>query len=127
MGGQSPAAWYLRSIPQVQDVFRKIWRTNELICSLDTAICWRPWWANPDMEKESWLPSVERLHCDQNPFFKHGFHCVQGMLVLCSVTPITGGLQVAPRTHGDVSQARLRMDYPSLEVDPDDWCELAPE
>ena len=42
--------------------------------------------------KESWMPRVERLHCDQSPSKRPGKHCVQGMVPLYPVTKQVGGL-----------------------------------
>eukprot|EP00967_Tisochrysis_lutea_P046618 scaffold56645_cov35-Tisochrysis_lutea.AAC.1 len=118
-GGQSEGAWYVRSRPAVVRAFAGVWGTNALITSLDVPIAWRPWWLD-----SSWTPTVERLHVDQNPFFKPGFHCVQGMVPLLGQDAHTGGLQVVPRTHTDAVQEYLRDKYPDLANDSDDWCEL---
>ena len=65
---------------------------------------------------------VERLHCDQNPITKPGFHCVQGMIPLVDVQRSVGGLQLVPGTHGDATQAMLIREYPELQTnDGDDW------
>jgi hypothetical protein len=48
------------------------------------------------------------MHVDQNPFFKKGFHCVQGMVPLIDVTNQgAGGLQVVPETNNDSVQQYL--------------------
>ena len=38
---------------------------------------------------------------DQNPKFKQGKHCVQGMVVLYDVNEETGGLAVVPGSNTD--------------------------
>lgn len=120
-GGQSEGAWYVRSHPRVKAAFAAIWGTADLIASLDTPIAWRPWWLD-----RSWLPRVERLHCDQNPFTKPGRHCVQGMVPLLGQDRAVGGLQVVPRTHTEEVQQQLKERYPHLARNGgDDWCELA--
>ena len=120
-GGQSDGAWYVRSHPRVKAAFAAVWGTDDLIASLDTPIAWRPWWLD-----RSWLPRVERLHCDQNPFTKPGRHCVQGMVPLLGQDGAVGGLQVVPRTHTEKVQQQLKERYPHLAHNGgDDWCELA--
>jgi hypothetical protein len=105
-GGQSKAAWFVRSLPCVKGVFERIWDTDSLLTSMDTFICWRPWWRKPkSLIDESWKPIVERLHCDQSPVRKPGFHCVQGMAPLLRVDEFSGGLQV-----GDKIQVPLSHD-----------------
>jgi len=47
---------------------------------------------------------------DQNPFDKPGMECVQGMLALYDVTPVTGGLQVVPDSHKNGEAYRAK--YP---------------
>ena len=45
------------------------------------------------------------MHIDQNPSFKKGFHCVQGMVPLIDVSKDgVGGLQVVPETNNDKVQ-----------------------
>jgi len=121
-GGHIEAAWFLRGLKSVREVFGKIYSTNELLTSMDTFIMWRPWWKNP-IEDEEWMPIVERIHCDQNPVKKRGFHCVQGMIPLLHVTKETGGLQVVPDTHTDEIQDYLIQNYPSTKLGGD-WCRL---
>jgi hypothetical protein len=118
---QCAAAWLVRSHPSVVRAFSHLWRTDDLLVSLDSPIAWRPWWLN-----SSWTPVVERLHVDQIPYHKRGFHCVQGMVPLLGQDATSGGLQLAPRSHTDAVQQHLRQAYPHLDLDPDDWCELAP-
>jgi len=121
-GGHCQAAWYLRGLPKVNQTFAHIWKTDELLTSMDTFINWRPWWNNP-FEDEDWLPIVERLHCDQNPVMKRGFQCVQGMIPLLPVTKESGGLQVVPDTNTDQVQDYLKNHYPGTRMGLD-WCEL---
>jgi len=124
-GGQMAGAWYLRGLPRVKKVFAAIWGTEELLTSMDTTIMWRPWWSNPYHNEEDWTPTVERLHCDQNPVRKVGFHCVQGMIPLLPVTQQSGGLQVVPDTNTNETQDYLKQTYPGTSRGFD-WCELRP-
>jgi len=89
---------------------------------MDTFIVWRPWWLNPNPE-QNWKPTVERLHCDQNPHRKPGFHCVQGMVPLLPVTQVSGGLQVVPNTNTDKFQEYLKQNYKDNAFGTD-WLEL---
>lgn len=86
---QSQFTWFVRSRPKVCEAFSKIWEkgdppfpTDNLLCSMDSVICWRPWWL---CDFEDWKPTVEGLHIDQNLNVKKGFWCVQGMVVLYDV------------------------------------------
>ena len=79
-GSHSKASWFIRCNTKVRGCFSKIWNTQDLITSFDTFIGWKPWWVNP-----RWKPVVENLHVDQNPFFKKGLKCVQGMVPLKNV------------------------------------------
>jgi len=116
-GSHCDAAWYLRSLNRVKSTFAHLWDTDDLLVSMDTFILWRPWWHN-----EEWTPTVERLHCDQNPVRKPGFHCVQGMIPLLPVTKRSGGLQVVPDTNTDEAQEYLKNNYRISPVL--DWCQL---
>ncbi len=91
-------AWAVRGLPKAQRAFAAIWDEEDLICSFDSTLLWRPWW-----EKKEWTPRVEGLHVDQNPFQKPGRCCVQGMVPLCDVTEESGGLAVVPGSHLDES------------------------
>lgn len=135
-GGQTRAAWEIRGKPQVKVPFAKIWNDSDLLTSMDTFICWRPWWLTARYQSENqpnqsdnktdnktdnnidtsshvlntwedWEPRVERIHCDQNPKRRPGFHCVQGMVTLLPAQPSVGGLQVVPDTHTDEIQHYL--------------------
>jgi len=121
-GGQIQSAWYLRSLPAVKNAFAAIWETQELAVSMDTFILWRPWWNSHD-QSLSWEPEVEPVHCDQNPYRKPGFHCVQGMIPLLPVTPESGGLRIVQDTNNDETQEQMRKKYTSLKFG-EDWCML---
>jgi len=88
---------------------------------MDTFIAWRPWKYSGN---EDWCPTVERLHCDQNPIHRKGFHCVQGMVPLCPVNQQSGGLQVVPDTNTDSTQQYLADQYPMVRGD---WLQLHPK
>lgn len=122
-GGHNKASWYLRTRPAIQAAFAALWdvEPSELLTSFDTWILWRPWW---EQETEDWQPRVERLHIDQNPFWKPGFKCVQGMMPLLPVTPVVGGLQVIPGTNTDAVQKRMVEQYVRVERNSSDWLEL---
>lgn len=99
-GCHTKASWFIRTHPNVRKAFATIWKTEDLISSFDVFIGWKPWWVNP-----KWKPHAENLHCDQNPFFKKGLHCVQGMVPLKRVRKSeVGGLMVVPNTNNDKVQ-----------------------
>ena len=105
------ATWYLRGLPRLKEVFTRFWGTEELIVSLDGMIIWRPW-----SEQEDRRPGSSKLHMDQNPAQKPGFHCVQGMLPLYPVTPSVGGTMVVPRSH--LKQAELLSRHKNTSREP---------
>lgn len=87
--GQCDAAWFVRLLPKVKEVFAGIWRTRDLIVSFDRMNAFLPWHRSREAEKtEKTLPGW--FHVDQGPS-KSGRHCVQGLLSLKDATARTGG------------------------------------
>ena len=114
------ATWYLRGLPRLKEVFTKFWGTEELIVSLDGMIIWRPW-----SEEEDRRPANLRLHADQSPVGKPGFHCLQGMLPLFPVTQSTGGTVLVPGSH--LMEAQLLERHSAWSQSPTkDFCALSP-
>merc|ERR550537_744842 len=113
---QSAGAWAVRGLPKIHECFAQIWRTADLLVSMDSVIAWRPWHLD-----EAWRPQTEGLHIDQNPFLKPRLECVQGMVPLLAVTAASGGLEVVPRSHGDEAREVLRQHYKWAG----DWCPLS--
>eukprot|EP00091_Calanus_sinicus_P025619 TRINITY_DN9862_c0_g1_i1.p1 TRINITY_DN9862_c0_g1~~TRINITY_DN9862_c0_g1_i1.p1 ORF type:complete len:237 (-),score=38.12 TRINITY_DN9862_c0_g1_i1:424-1134(-) len=109
------ATWFLRSLPNLKDVFSKIYETEDLIVSLDGMILWRPWF-----EDESKRPGSSKLHVDQNPKMKPGFHCVQGMLPLYPVSSNVGGTVLVPESHN--LQSELLSRNPDWGTSARDFC-----
>ena len=109
------ATWYLRSLPKLREVFSKFYETEDLIVSLDGMILWRPW-----SEDESLQPGSSKLHSDQNPKTKPGFHCVQGMLPLYPVNEDVGGTVVVPKSHN--IQSELLARNPEWGSSSRDYC-----
>lgn len=119
-GCHTQASWYIRTHPKVKQAFKTIWRTEDLITSFDTFICWRPWWNKES--KNCWNPYVENLHTDQNPSYKKGFHCIQGMVPLIDVhAEGAGGLQLVPNTNNDQTQNEICERYPWVKNSKSDW------
>ena len=70
--GHQRHAWYIRTRPKVQDVFKYLWNTNDLIVSYDGS-CYIP---KSNKQKDNiWT------HTDQAPNSK-GLHCYQGFVAL---------------------------------------------
>jgi len=90
--GQSDFLWYLRTLPRVREVFAKIWNTDDLLVSFDSAGIFRPW--NHGFRKTiaGWW------HVDQGRR-KKGRHAVQGLVSLYDANGTTGGLTVIPQSH----------------------------
>jgi hypothetical protein len=80
--GHQEFAWFIRTLPRVQAVFRYIWNCKRLKCSYDGA-CWMP-----SLEHRKELGMATKLkpdncwtHSDQCPK-KVGCVCVQGFVAL---------------------------------------------
>jgi ectoine hydroxylase-related dioxygenase (phytanoyl-CoA dioxygenase family) len=71
--GHQRFAWYIRTRKNVQDVFRNIWETDDLVVSFDGA-CYMKSGEN-NFSNNLWT------HTDQAPKNK-GFQCVQGFVAL---------------------------------------------
>jgi len=56
----SEAAWFTRTRPNVKSCFAKIWNDEDLVCSYDAVLVWRPWWGKDAQER----PITEGLHID---------------------------------------------------------------
>jgi len=116
---QSAGAWSIRGEPAIRKAYSKIWKTEELIVSMDCVIAWRPWWTN-----ERWTrPTTENMHLDQNPFDKPSLETVQGMVPLIDVSKEVGGLCVCPGSHTAKSHEILKKKYPHMKM-KGDWCPL---
>jgi len=72
--GHQEHAWFLRTRPQIQEAFKSLWKTDELVVSFD-GCCHMP--KNFSRKDYCWI------HSDQGPA-KVGRHCVQGMVSLTS-------------------------------------------
>ena len=70
--GHQRHAWYIRTRPSVQSVFKEIWDTDDLICSYDGS-CYIP--KSCKKKDKFWI------HTDQAPNSK-GFKCIQGFVTL---------------------------------------------
>mmetsp|Transcript_5629 Transcript_5629/g.6991 ORF Transcript_5629/g.6991 Transcript_5629/m.6991 type:complete len:376 (-) Transcript_5629:127-1254(-) len=114
---QTKGPWLIRGLESIRNIFSQIWKTDELLVSMDSVILWLPWWKN-----KNWIPHSEGLHIDQNPFRKPDRCCVQGMVPLLDVTDITGGLEVIPFSHLSDAQNRFKLLHPYLERNFSDWC-----
>ncbi|KAF7188982.1 putative phytanoyl-CoA dioxygenase [Pseudocercospora fuligena] len=68
---QEKFVWEARMEPKVQEVFTKLWGTDELLCSFDGMNITLP--RQKDLKWSPWP------HCDQSPHRK-GMQCVQGLL-----------------------------------------------
>eukprot|EP00419_Tripos_fusus_P053136 CAMPEP_0172809424 /NCGR_PEP_ID=MMETSP1075-20121228/8221_1 /TAXON_ID=2916 /ORGANISM="Ceratium fusus, Strain PA161109" /LENGTH=335 /DNA_ID=CAMNT_0013648637 /DNA_START=38 /DNA_END=1045 /DNA_ORIENTATION=+ len=113
---QSAGAWAVRGWPGIKQAFAYIWEVDDLIVSMDSVLVWRPWWVQSE-----WKPSTEGLHLDQNPFWKPGLECVQGMVPLLPVTDASGGLQVVPDSHLDEAKADFKRTHGNM-ISSGDWC-----
>ena len=72
--GHQEHAWYIRTRPKVQQIFKEIYETDELISSYD-GCCW----INPEMFNKK--RDTCWIHVDQNPI-NANFECLQGLVSL---------------------------------------------
>ena len=77
--GQQRHAWYIRTRPNVQNVFKNIWKTDEVVVSFDGG-CYIP--ADCKKKDNVWT------HTDQAPT-KKGLKCIQGFVALTDNTERT--------------------------------------
>lgn len=70
--GHTRHAWYIRTRPSVQAVFKELWRTDDLIVSFD-GCCY--------IEKKSPKKDKNWTHSDQAPTTE-GLQCIQGFVAL---------------------------------------------
>ena len=72
--GHQRFMWFLRTRPKIQDVFKRIWNTEELTVGFD-GCCWMP----SDLNKKDNIWT----HTDQAPAYS-GMKCIQGFVALTS-------------------------------------------
>ena len=77
--GQQRHAWYIRTRKNVQNVFKEIWKTDEIVVSFD-GCCYIP--ADCKKKDNIWT------HIDQAPI-KKGLKCIQGFVALTDNTERT--------------------------------------
>lgn len=91
--GQSDFMWYCRLIPNVRQIFEKLWDENEMLVSFDGAGIFRSPKFNKTKANGSWY------HIDQNPVHQPGKCAIQGALNLLPSGPKDGGFVVLPGSH----------------------------
>lgn len=74
--GHQRHAWFIRTRPKVQEVFKLLWNSDDLVVSFDGS-CWIP--SDTNKHDNLWT------HSDQNPN-KKGFTCYQGFVALTENT-----------------------------------------
>eukprot|EP00929_Paragymnodinium_shiwhaense_P069322 TRINITY_DN34973_c0_g1_i1.p1 TRINITY_DN34973_c0_g1~~TRINITY_DN34973_c0_g1_i1.p1 ORF type:complete len:385 (-),score=23.05 TRINITY_DN34973_c0_g1_i1:525-1679(-) len=98
--GQSVGSWQVRGARGVQQAFRAVWQTDELITSMEPLIVWRPWRSMPHalLGKEDWRPNGLGLHRDRHRSIYPNKCCptVQGLMVLTDSTRDIGGFICCP-------------------------------
>jgi ectoine hydroxylase-related dioxygenase (phytanoyl-CoA dioxygenase family) len=70
--GHQEHAWYIRTRPQIIDIYKKLWDSDELIVSFDGSC-----YISKDTKKQDKIWT----HTDQDPNSK-GLHCYQGFVSL---------------------------------------------
>jgi hypothetical protein len=114
--GHSKAAWFVRSLPNVQDVFKALHNCSDLCTSFDGMVVWRKNKAN----ERGWF------HIDQNPMQKPEFCSVQGLVNLVETTAETGGNVLVRGSQRLFPEHYVRHYQDRLaELGGDDWLEVA--
>lgn len=85
--GHQEHAWYLRTLPQITNIFKELWNTDKLISSFD-GCCYIP--KSWDKKDKNWT------HTDQGPG-KKGVQCYQSFISLTDNKERT--LVVYEKTH----------------------------
>ena len=85
--GQSDFMWYLRLNNNIQNIFEKIYETNELVVSFDGFSVF----LSEKQKSKSWL------HIDENP--NNPLYCIQGSYNFMPVTEHDAGFLVVPKSH----------------------------
>jgi ectoine hydroxylase-related dioxygenase (phytanoyl-CoA dioxygenase family) len=85
--GHTAFAWWCRTRPSIQKIFKQIWQTEDLIVSYDGA-CYYP----SGLKRKT----VNWLHVDQEPN-DSSFKCVQGFV--CFTENQKSTLMVVPKSH----------------------------
>ena len=75
--GHQPHAWYIRTRPAVQQIYKDIWGTDELVTSFDGS-CYMPSGLKKADSKQGWT------HVDQCPNNSDRHMCYQGYVSLTS-------------------------------------------
>jgi ectoine hydroxylase-related dioxygenase (phytanoyl-CoA dioxygenase family) len=119
------AAWTIRTLAKVRNIFATIWETNDLLVSFDSSIIWLPRYPH----------HTEGLHLDQNPFDNTIFKLsddisqsiVQSMVPLYDVTEQSGGLEVVPESHLPSFQNHIKLHFPRFQRRSNNFCALGEE
>ena len=75
--GHAPHSWYIRTLPKVQQVFKDIWDTDDLITGFDGS-CFMPKDLKKKDTKQGWT------HADQSPNMSGKLLCYQSIVALTS-------------------------------------------
>jgi hypothetical protein len=73
--GHAPHSWYIRTLPKVQQVFKDIWDTDDLITGFDGS-CFMPKDLKKKDTKQGWT------HADQSPNMSGKLLCYQSIVAL---------------------------------------------
>eukprot|EP00747_Dinoflagellata_sp_TGD_P171059 gnl/TRDRNA2_/TRDRNA2_204167_c0_seq1.p1 gnl/TRDRNA2_/TRDRNA2_204167_c0~~gnl/TRDRNA2_/TRDRNA2_204167_c0_seq1.p1 ORF type:complete len:353 (+),score=41.28 gnl/TRDRNA2_/TRDRNA2_204167_c0_seq1:100-1158(+) len=126
------AAWFVRGIPKVKDIFASLWGTADLLVSFDAVCVHRPW-AHP-LGSKAWRARTGFYHADQSSMHRKRFvepapvpdserEYVQGCVNLIAMNEHTGGHAVVPGSHKCYSQmmakhAVLERGFPIPATEP---------
>jgi hypothetical protein len=91
--GHTEAAWRVRLHANVRALFTAVWRTSQLVTSVDGINAERPHGSRLS-DGDALL-----LHSDSNPFVSDGAKLVQGVVSLTATRAGTGGTTVVARSH----------------------------
>ena len=73
--GHAPHSWYIRTLPKVQQIFKDLWETDDLVTSFDGS-CYMPATLNKKDSKKGWT------HVDQSPNMSDKLLCYQSLVAL---------------------------------------------
>ena len=109
--GHQRFAWLIRTNPKVQNIFKRIWNTDEIVTSFD-GCCYYP--QDYNRENQYWI------HSDQS-CLKKGLRCIQSFVSLTKNKEKT--FMVYENSH------KLHQDYGNKYniTNPSDWNPIAEE
>lgn len=112
--GHSRLAWFIRTRPNLLEMFERVWNTSELISSFE-GFSWLP----PKEYEHAWQIVDSWFHTDQNGVSRPGRQTVQSFTSLYDQDESTGAFVIAPRSHTQHARVTERVYRARPQTPPD--------